>query len=359
MPLSPRERLIEHALRLITKAEVEGPEAAERARQTLAQWRTTSPDHEDAAIEAMRRWQTLAGMAADLRQHFGDAPPPTAAPRAGRRSVLRSMATMGGGAALLASTGVSWYLWNQHQPVFMQAYRTGTARTQAALLPDARTEAMPGASPDSPAGTRIDLNAQTALQVTLYRHKRVVVLERGDARFEVAADTDRPFTVHTRAGIVTVVGTAFTVSDRGGPVSVSVEHGHVRWQRVVAESTDARPLGEPVVNLYAGQVLTSRQGRLDTVRRADTSQAGAWREGWLVFDNTRLDDALPLINAYRVHPVSTSDPRLAALPLTGRFRTTDTDALLRALPDILPLQVLTTRDGQTQLRPAKNHRSDW
>lgn len=353
MALSPRERLIEHALRLITKAEVESPESAERARQTLAQWRTTSPDHEDAATEAMRRWQTLAGMAADLRQHFGDLPP-TRGPRSGRRSVLRSVAVMGGGAALMGSASVSWHLWKQRQPVFVQAYRTGTAQIQTAQLPDAGPEGAPAVAQ----GSRIDLNAQTALHVTLYRHKRVAVLERGDARFEVSPAAERPFTVHTRAGTLTVVGTAFTVSDRGGPISVSVEHGHVRWQRV-AESADARPLGEPVINLYAGQVLSSRQGRPDTVRQTDTSQAGAWRDGWLVFDNTRLDDALPLINAHRVHPVSAADPRVAALPLTGRFRTTDTDALVRALPDILPLQVLTSHDGQTQLRLAKNGRSDW
>lgn len=355
MALSPRERLIEHALRLITKAEVEPPETAERARQTLAQWRNTSPSHEEAALEAMRRWQTLAGMAADLRQHFGDTSPLPAGKAPGRRSVLRSAVAMAGGGALLGTAGLSWHLWHQRQPVFVQAYRTGTARTQTALLPDA----TPGAAPtDTMAGSRVDLNAQTALQVTLYRHKRVVALVQGDARFEVASDASRPFTVQTRAGTVTVVGTAFTVSDRAGRVSVSVEHGHVRWERT-AESADVRPLGEPVVNLYAGQVLTSRQGRPDTVRQADTSQAGAWREGWLVFDNTRLDEALPLINAFRIHAVVTHDPRVAALPLTGRFRTTDTDALLRALPDILPLQVSTARDGQARLRLAKNPRTDW
>lgn len=329
MALSPRERLIEHALRLITRAEVETPDAAERAREALARWRASSPDHEEAAREALRRWQMLAGMAGDLRQHFGE--PGDAPARPGRRQLLR-MSVAVAGVTALAAAGLSWQAWREQQALFAQTYRTGTAHTQMVSLPDAAS------------GSQLDLNAQTLLHVRLYRDRRQVVLERGDARFDVAPDRTRPFTVETRAGTLTVVGTAFTVSDRGGPVSVSVEHGHVRWQR-----TDGDGHKAPAIDLRAGQMLTARAHEPDAVSRVDAAQAHAWREGWLVFDNVRLDEALPLINAYRVQPISLADARVGALPLTGRFRATDSDGLVLALPEVLPLEVTRWPDGRIQL----------
>ena len=48
LPMRASEQLIEHGLTLIAKAAVEGPEAAERARQSMSRWRRTSPAHEAA-----------------------------------------------------------------------------------------------------------------------------------------------------------------------------------------------------------------------------------------------------------------------------------------------------------------------
>lgn len=330
MPLTPSERLIQHGLKLIAQAEVETPEAAARASQSLARWRTQSPDHEAAAIEAQRRWQVLGGMVAELRDRF-DAPvePPV---QRQRRQALRTLTAMAG-CAVLAGSGGAWY-WRQ--PVFRQAYATATAQLQAVELPDQATD-----------GSRLDLNAQTELQVRLYRHQRVVTLVRGEVRFEVAPDADRPFIVETRVGTVTVLGTAFTVQDRGGPVSIHVEHGHVRFQ---PEDT-AAGTPQPAIDLRAGQAVTLRHGLVGPVRSAqDTRQASAWREGWLVFDNVRLDEALPAINAHRQQPIVAGDARVAALPLTGRFKAADSTSLLQALPAILPVRPVRLADGRTELR---------
>ncbi|RZL10236.1 MAG: iron dicitrate transport regulator FecR [Rubrivivax sp.] len=337
MPLPSSERLIERGLTLIATAEVEAPEAAERARQTLAQWRARSPEHEAAAVEALRRWQMLGGMVDELRGHFDEpAPVVVAGPRHAtlrRRQALRAIAGLG--SVIAVGTGTAWY-W--HQPVFEQTLHMGTAQTGSAPLPD---------------GSRIDLNARTDLSVQLYRQRRVVTLRQGEARFEVAADASRPFTVETRVGTVTVVGTAFTVNDRGGPVSIQVEHGHVRFK-----ATGSNPgfwlsrsdPAEPPIDLHAGQSLTLRNGLPGPVTRLAQGQAAAWRDGWLVFDNMRLDEALPAINAHREHALVLGDPRVAAMPLTGRFRAAESDRLVDALPAILPVRAVTLRDGRIELQ---------
>ena len=69
---APRERLIERALALIVEGEIAPGEAAQHARMAMNQWRSRSPEHAAALLEARHRWDALGGMAGDLRAHFDD-----------------------------------------------------------------------------------------------------------------------------------------------------------------------------------------------------------------------------------------------------------------------------------------------
>lgn len=331
----PRERLIERALALIVEDEIAPPSpAANSARLALDQWRTRSPEHAAAVREARERWNALGGMADDLRAHF-DEPVPAPAPRnPSRRKMLLSVAGLLG-AGVVAGRGVQWY-WQQ--PVFQATYRTPNARMLKVTLADAA---------DASAGSRLDLAPQSAVDVTLYRRRRMIDMARGEVRFDVAPDADRPFVVRTREAIIEVVGTAFTVRDRGGPITVGVEHGHVRVQVLHHAGTERS--GE-VVDLRAGDMLEVRDGHADPVRQADTAALSAWRDGWLVFDNTPLGDALAAVNSYRSAPIVGADARIDAMRLSGRFRTNDSAGLLDALPAILPLVAVARPDGSVRLQ---------
>lgn len=331
----PRERLIERALALIVEDEIAPPSpAANSARLALDQWRTRSPEHAAAVREARERWNALGGMADDLRAHF-DEPVPAPAPRnPSRRKMLLSVAGLLG-AGVVAGRGVQWY-WQQ--PVFQATYRTPNARMLKVTLADAA---------DASAGSRLDLAPQSAVDVTLYRRRRMIDMAHGEVRFDVAPDAERPFVVRTREAIIEVVGTAFTVRDRGGPITVGVEHGHVRVQVLRQAGTERS--GE-VVDLRAGDMLEVRDGHADPVRQADTAALSAWRDGWLVFDNTPLGDALAAVNSYRSAPIVGADARIDAMRLSGRFRTNDSAGLLDALPAILPLVAVARPDGSVRLQ---------
>jgi ferric-dicitrate binding protein FerR (iron transport regulator) len=65
---APEEKLIERALALIVESESAPQDAAVAARLALSRWRARSAEHAAAAHEARRRWDALAGMAAQLRK---------------------------------------------------------------------------------------------------------------------------------------------------------------------------------------------------------------------------------------------------------------------------------------------------
>jgi transmembrane sensor len=116
------------------------------------------------------------------------------------------------------------------------------------------------------------------------------------------------------------------------------------------DAQDLAAASTATLDLLPGQVLDIRNGQPGAVRQADATTLSAWREGWLVFENTPLAEALATVNAYRTRPIEAADARVAALRLTGRFRANDSAGLLAVLPSILPLRVRPQADGGVQLQ---------
>lgn len=336
----PSERLIEHALALLVQSEVAPPQAAHDAEARLTRWRGQSAKHDAAADEARRRWCALSDIAPQLRSHFEQSSSPAAAgpavSRQRRKLLLSVVGTLGGSAVL--GRGAWWY-WQQ--PLWTAAYDTSVSKSLKVLLADGR----PGSSEQS----RLDLAPESAVKFTLYRQRCSVAMSRGEVRFDVAPDASRPFEVLTRGARIEVVGTAFTVRDRGGPVTVGVEHGHVRVQMHAPIGAPGAPGAAAPLDLRAGDMLEIGAAGAHVVRQVDTASLSAWRDGWLVFDNALLSEALKSINAYRARPIAAADPQVGTLRLTGRFRADDSAGLVAALPTILPVNTVLRPDGGVAL----------
>jgi transmembrane sensor len=201
-------------------------------------------------------------------------------------------------------------------------------------------------------GSQISMDSDTKIQVEYSKTARTLTLERGRARFDVAHDTSRPFTVTAGNETVVAVGTSFDVEKLGstvlvtliqGQVVVKDEHGHSSTR------TETKPHSS--VSLTAGQQLVaSAAAPLPTVSTADLQVTGAWEAGHLVFRDEPLSAVVARVNRYTEHPV-TLDPAIAAIRISGVFNAGDVGSFVSALTAYVPVQATTTASGGILLQP--------
>ncbi len=218
---------------------------------------------------------------------------------------------------------LGWFTQLRHDPAYSGQFATVPGERRQFELPD---------------GSHLELNSRTRLSVQFVEGQRRVTLQEGEAMFSVAHDPSRPFVVSAGAGTVTVTGTRFDVRRDSDQVAVAVESGTVRVQG----------RAEPVV-LTAG--LGSRigaDGQVSPAAPVNTADVTAWRSGKLVFSDAPLSDVVREVSRYRAQPLHVVG-KAANLRLSSVFKADDTDALLRALPTILPVSVRTVADGSTEI----------
>ena len=145
-----------------------------------------------------------------------------------------------------------------------------------------------------PDGTKIYLNAGTTLRYPeRFREGSREVYLIGEAYFEVARDSHRPFYVNIGNARVQVLGTAFNVSAYRDErtTEVALLNGKVRF-----DATDGKHVLSP------GEIaaLDKAQG-ITEVREGDVASIIAWKEGRFYFEDMRMEDlALKLSRWYGV-----------------------------------------------------------
>lgn len=191
-------------------------------------------------------------------------------------------------------------------------------------------------------GSEVDLNMGSHLTFANYKDRRQVALDEGEAYFHVSHDSNHPFVVNVDGGSVTVTGTRFNVWKYQDQVVVTVTEGSVRVRS--DNSTEDS-------HLTAGMQASYRSGDTHpTVQGTINDNALAWRNGKLILNEMRLADALPLINRYLPHPLGLADKSSADLRIGGVYSTSDIQGLVKALPQVLPVDLLAQADGSTLIK---------
>ncbi|AMS17114.1 peptide ABC transporter substrate-binding protein [Pseudomonas chlororaphis] len=194
-----------------------------------------------------------------------------------------------------------------------------------------------------PDGSQVDLNSRSRLWVRYEKGLRSVELSEGEAMFSVEHDSSRPFVVAAGPGKVTVTGTRFDVRRDASQTRVAVEQGTVRVQGRDAADSD-------FVNLTAGLgTAVDARGQVAAAYAVDPQALTAWRSGKLVFNNASLSEVAAEVSRYRDQPLRVGSEAVGRLRLTSVFKSDDTDALLKALPSILPVAVKTHADGSQEI----------
>jgi len=194
-----------------------------------------------------------------------------------------------------------------------------------------------------PDGSVIDLNSRSRVRVRFAHYQRRVELAEGEALFNVEHDASRPFTVDAGNGQVTVTGTRFDVRRDPDKTRIAVAQGSVKVQGRAARQAQS-------VSLTAGLgTQIDARGKVATPYAVNTEALTAWRNGKLVFNDAPLKDVAEEVSRYRAQPLRVANTAVGNLRLTSVFRADDPEALLKALPNILPVAVRSLDDGSQEI----------
>ncbi|MBL8267966.1 FecR family protein [Steroidobacter sp.] len=317
---------------LVRRSEGALPETEEREYQ---QWLTASPLHAAAFEKLAGVWGEVGEMK-DLAAVTPLAPARTAKPPVWQRPMALAAALA------IATVGAVFGIVKLSAP---ERIETQLAEVREVTLPD---------------GSKVTLGAKTQIDVDFSKDRRNVTLANGEAFFDVAHDTSRPFFVAAGNTQIRVVGTRFDVRRGLSDTSVSVVQG------IVAVSEQVESVDEPLARgtLTAGQRIevaartptakrspeTNRSGAIATV---PTERVGAWRYGRLEYEDRRLAEMLADVQRYYKPGMELATPELGDLLVTAAFRVDEISQIAVALEQALPIKAVQSADGHIVLYPRR------
>lgn len=278
-------------------------------------WRDRSEAHARAYAETERawhEWKQLQG--SECMREMAAAAMAATAPRRQRIPAGRRWRPLLAAACIVAVVAIGG--------IKLLPLLSTPTMTYTAGLGEQRTEQLPD-------GTRVTLNTDTTLQVRYGRQRREVVLQHGEAMFDVVHDATRHFVVTAGDGSIVDLGTQFEVRKQDDTAVVTLLQGRVE---VVAQD-ERKQLVPGEQARYGGRTAGI------SVRQVDTAVVTAWLRGRLDFNGMPLAEAVAEANRYSVIKLRLGDPELANMPVGGSFRAGDNAAIAAALSAVFPVRV--------------------
>lgn len=318
-------------------------------QQTVEAWVEADPTRRRLMSELARIWDASAAPApppeyamdldadwARLSEAMQAVDPPTPAqPRRTRRprrhrdrrrtpSLQHILHVLLAGLALIGSIWLGVELWTPSSPTdttFRELIAERGERANVQLVD----------------GTEVTLNVDSRLRTPAAFDdvQRTVYLE-GEAYFDVATDSMRPFVVYTGDAMVNVHGTAFNV--RSYPedhrVQVAVVEGAVslRPQQTRATGSGAR--------LEPGQIgrLAARDTMVTTQTVDSVAALLGWMEGRLIFENETLPEVAARLERWYNLRFDIADPALDSLRLTANLKSRSVENVLDVITASLGIE---------------------
>ncbi|HVW67872.1 MAG TPA: FecR domain-containing protein [Steroidobacteraceae bacterium] len=246
------------------------------------------------------------------------------------------LAAMAAAIACLAIAAIWW-------TVSVPQVQTAVAERRTVSLPD---------------GSRLSLDADTRVTTDYSRERRQLTLWKGRAKFEVAKDALRPFTVAVGGRMVVALGTSFSVELIDGEVHVALYDGRVDVMRAgssgqwVSITSPSRP-GEPVLTPGHELVLSANAPPpaassvprdVMKVSAVSAERSLSWESGDLSFADEPLSVAVARVNRYTSRPLRVGDAKAAGVRISGVFHEGDVEAFVSGVTGVFP--ITARRDGQ-------------
>lgn len=277
-------------------------------------WRDQSPEHAEAAREAVRFWKTMGVAARELaqkrelqeRQHE----------RRTRKRLLRNglpSRRMVLGASLAASAAGYMVV---HPPFALWP-------SLSELSSDFRTAKGERRKVDLAADISLEMNTHTSIALRSTKNEPRVELISGEAAISSRRPASAPFVVIAAGGQIAAATARFNTRCLDGIVSTTCLEGEI----------DVKA-GERSVRLQAGFQVAYSDERLGVPVVADTEQAMAWQIGLLVFNDRPLADVIREVNRYRPGRIILVKSALGEKLVNGRFRLDRLDDIIAQIKQL-------------------------
>lgn len=277
-----------------------------------------------AAADNRREYDALEALWGDLDQ-VGD---PRRVAAGGAASVPASRPMMSRRGLFLGAAGVAAAVVALGVPDWFDgAIRTGVGEQRQLTLAD---------------GSRVELDADSALSLQFTPQARRLTLQRGRAFFDVAPDPARAFSVTAAGGVTTATGTQFSVHLWSNEVTVAVSESAVSIRAGAAA----------LAQLRAGEAVSYDASGIGETEQVSDAQASAWRRGKLIFEDRPLRQVIADVNRYRPGTIMVTDSTLLRLRVSGIFDIRQPDGVLEAITRSLPVRSMALTRYLVLLYPA-------
>lgn len=288
----------------------------EKTESGFRTWLAASAQHRAAFEQMTGIWESTANLRRD--------PPPELARsrefgRVFRRVLISSAATFAVCALIAIAT---LYLLHTKADYRSELFTTAVGQRRLITLAD---------------GSRVELNTDSRLRVAFSSSVRRIVLEKGQARFEVVGNAARPFVVRVAESQIVALGTSFDIRWTDERLSIVLVEGHVAV--LPAGESVARASSPSAVTLEPGEQLEFRGPSFAVKSAVRLDREEAWVKGRVVFDATRLGAALAEMNRYAQRRLELATPTLADLRISGTFSVDDPGAFARAVAQMFSLTI--------------------
>jgi transmembrane sensor len=183
-------------------------------------------------------------------------------------------------------------------------------------------------------GSRVEMNTNATLRITMHKGERRVALMKGEAFFQITHDPAHPFVVEAGHFRVVDIGTKFSVRREAGRTQVELVEGSARFEsaNVIAQAQS--------ILMTPGDVILATADSISLHRKTvdDLDSALGWRRGVLVFHHTPLSEVAAEFNRYNRRKIEIADPQLAARTITATLPTNDLAAFMRVTQNFFGLR---------------------
>ncbi|UMZ14262.1 FecR family protein [Pseudomonas sp. MPFS] len=307
-----RQRLdpeIEQAIEWMVR--LRAGDADPRLEQELAAWLASDPAHAQAWQQLQAKlgtsFNTLRTLDQRLPGQAGEARQLLLSPHASRRQLLRGLVGLG-----LLGSGLWLGARTPYGETLLADLSTGRGQRRDFTLAD---------------GSRLSLDADSAVDLSFDDQQRLLVLRHGQLLIQVASDSRRPLRVQTLQGQVQALGTRFLVSQETDASRIVVQEHSVRLRLRTGHEQD----------LQQGQAALLHPGRIELLAQ-DQAYRGDWLNGRLSVLDDSLEQVIAALRPYCRGYIRVS-PAISQLRVQGVFPLDEPERALDALAQTLPIRI--------------------